>query len=327
MSGITKYLLLAGAVICLSACNSMQELAQVAVDDARAEGTFGFDRHDPAHDVMDMNKMADYMSTDEVDIYSLDESRQQYQEEKRRTLPPMDRPYPEDPRGAYPSPAGETVSYGRPVYDERTQGPSYTAQAAAQRGLPSTDSSVTLYPLDQQQAGYPVSRPLYPPQQGGYPSMPQAGMMGMPMQQTPSMPSTGVYVPGSVTAMYEQQKVMQIRTLPARIYFGHGKTSLDPTARQVLATVAEDVKAHQGVSLRIEGYASSRAVGGKAAQQKANMKTSMDRAKSVAKELIRLGVPESAIQTVGHGDTQPLTGHEGVNAEDASRRVEIHQVR
>lgn len=328
MPEMKRYLLLVGAAICLTACSSVQELAQVFVDDARAGGTFGFGKQEPAHDVMDMDSMAGYMSTESVDVYDLDQPQvQSGYTGKRRTLPPMEEIYTEEPYGIYPPPPRETVSYGRPVYDDRAQQPAYTAQAAAQRGLPSTDSSVTLYPLEPRQPGFPVSQPMYPtPPYGGYPSTPQTAM-GMPMQQPLSMPSTGVYVPGSAAAMYEQQQAMQVRTLPARIYFGHGKTSLDSTARQVLATVAEDVKAHHGVSIRIEGYASSRAAGNKVAQQKANMKTSMDRAQSVAKELVRLGVPENTIQTIGYGDTQPLTGHEGVNAEDASRRVEIHQVR
>lgn len=354
ISGIKNCLLLTGAMFCLSACNSMQELAQIFVDENRAGGTFGFGKEEPAHQTIDMSG---YLSNEDVEVYSM-EKTQPVSTGKRRTLPPMEPVYRDNLNGySATSPrqaTRETMSYGRPPVRSEYTGPQeFRPQSAEQRGLPSTDSSVMLYPLEDTSSAYPVPRPMYPEQrppqhqqryqqqqyqqqqyqQQQYQQQYQQQPYGAYGQRQPSsgaVPPTGAYVPGGPQAMYgyhQSPQAAPLRTLPARIYFGHGKTGLDEAAREVLASVAEDVKRRRDVSLRVEGYASSRAGGNDEARRAANMKTSRTRAQSVADELIRLGVPESAIQATGYGDTVPVTAKDGVSTEDASRRVEIHQIR
>lgn len=330
ISGIKHYFLLAGAMVCLSACNSMQELAQVFVDENRAGGTFGFGKEEPAHQTIDMSG---YMSNENVEVYSMEDKPSAY-EGKRKTLPSMEPVYRDRIGGnKYPPPPRENVSYGYPVDGTGAAVDRFKPQSAEERGLPSTDSSVTLYPLEDVPPGYPVSRPLYPEQrqqyQGRAPS-PYGGPQGYaPYGQAPAMPQTDAYVPGGAHAMQPQyqQRAMPVQSLPARIYFDHGKTTLDVAAREVLSSVAEDIRRNHNVRVRVDGYASSRASGESKARRAANMKTSIARAQNVADELIRQGVPESAIEVAGYGDTKAGTEQAGVSSEAASRRVEIHQIR
>lgn len=321
ISGTKHYFLLAGALVCLSACNSMQELAQVFVDESRAGGTFGFGKEEPAHQTIDMSG---YLSNENVEVYSMEDKSTAY-EGKRKTLPSMEPVYRDRIGGNnYPPPPRENVSYGYPVDGTGATVERFKPQSAAERGLPSTDSSVTLYPLEDVPPGYPVSRPLYPDQGQQY-----HGRAPSAYGQPPMMPQTDAYVPGGMHAMQlqYQQRAMPVQSLPARIYFDHGKTSLDVAAREVLASVAADIKRNRDVRVRVEGYASSRASGTSKARREANMKTSIARAQNVADELMRQGVPESAIEVAGYGDTKTGSEDAGASSEAATRRVEIHQIR
>ncbi|MBU0859741.1 MAG: OmpA family protein, partial [Alphaproteobacteria bacterium] len=54
-----------------------------------------------------------------------------------------------------------------------------------------------------------------------------------------------------------------------------------------------------------------------------NLKMSMDRAFRVSSDLIRSGVPATAIKTTVYGDTRPAGPMDSKDGEAASRRVDI----
>ncbi|GAA1199596.1 OmpA family protein [Prauserella alba] len=51
---------------------------------------------------------------------------------------------------------------------------------------------------------------------------------------------------------------------------------------------------------------------------------SRERADAVAADLAEAGIPRDRLTTVGHGDTRPVAGGDGPEADRANRRVEIH---
>ncbi len=161
-------------------------------------------------------------------------------------------------------------------------------------GMPSlNDPSVTIYPLDG----------------GGW-----MGGSGTPGIVAPSGMRQGFDSPFDSTGALE----------PARVYFQHNSSLLNPAAKKVVGFVAENHPAGSG-GVRVEGHASARtALKDPVKAHMVNLKVSMDRALSVSRELIRKGVPAEAIETKAWGDTRPALSSFGGDTETASRRVEIY---
>jgi outer membrane protein OmpA-like peptidoglycan-associated protein len=101
------------------------------------------------------------------------------------------------------------------------------------------------------------------------------------------------------------------------VFFGLNQSKLTPEAREVVAKAAEQFKETGAVQVNVTGHTDTT---GSAAY---NLRLSKKRADAVADELVRLGVPATAITTVGEGQTNLLipTG-DGVN-EPQNRRAEI----
>lgn len=108
------------------------------------------------------------------------------------------------------------------------------------------------------------------------------------------------------------------------IYFRDGSAKLSSDDRKVLRQIAELHQQYGGV-VRVVGHASMR-TGSMDMQshQKANQRISEARAKAVARQLQRYGVPEAAIQATAAGDTQPIYAEVMPNGEAANRRAEVY---
>jgi len=88
-----------------------------------------------------------------------------------------------------------------------------------------------------------------------------------------------------------------------RLAFTQGKADLDMTAsKDQLSNLAEILKAYPAVKLKVGGYTDS--VGDAAA----NQKLSAERAESVKKELVALGVDAGRLEAEGYGDKEPVAG-------------------
>jgi outer membrane protein OmpA-like peptidoglycan-associated protein len=108
------------------------------------------------------------------------------------------------------------------------------------------------------------------------------------------------------------------------IYFRDGSAKLSSDDRKVLKQIAEMHKTYGGV-VRVVGHASMRTGSmDYASHQQANQRISEARAKAVARQLRRYGVPETAIQTSAVGDTQPIYAEMMPNGEAANRRAEVY---
>lgn len=108
------------------------------------------------------------------------------------------------------------------------------------------------------------------------------------------------------------------------IYFEHGSRNLSKADLDVIETVRRDFAARPNVILSVEGHASERAPETDPVSRKSvNLQMSLNRAQVVAEALMKEGVPEGNIRTVGWGEAHPKVPTNGKAAEELARRVEI----
>lgn len=101
----------------------------------------------------------------------------------------------------------------------------------------------------------------------------------------------------------------------AKVFFDHDSTAIRPDGKQTITQVARSASG----PVQVDGYASTRAAAKDPVERHiVNLKTAMDRAFNVSRELMRGGVPAEAITTSAYGDTRPAA-----EGEAASRRVDI----
>jgi outer membrane protein OmpA-like peptidoglycan-associated protein len=169
-------------------------------------------------------------------------------------------------------------------------------------GMYTNDKSVEVYPVN---APPPAPMPL---------SAGQAGEQSFQLAPLPALP-------------VERQNQMLLPISPpgqsaTRVYFPHGATMLTGPATETVARLPQHFT--PGAPLSVEGHASVRSnLENPVQRQIVNLKVSMDRAFTVAKEMIENGVPAETIRTVGWGENHPAPAVVGMDDEAASRRVEV----
>ena len=113
---------------------------------------------------------------------------------------------------------------------------------------------------------------------------------------------------------------------PARTYlvfFDWDHSDLTDRAREIIAQAAQASTRVQTTRIEVNGYTDNSAAHPGARGQRYNMGLSVRRAESVKAELIRDGVPATAIDTQGFGETHPLVPTGPDTREPQNRRVEI----
>ncbi|MGE4218678.1 MAG: OmpA family protein [Alphaproteobacteria bacterium] len=108
------------------------------------------------------------------------------------------------------------------------------------------------------------------------------------------------------------------------IYFPDGSSGLDGDSRAALNAIA-DAYLRAGGRIRVVGH-SSVGVGAEETVrgQLANRKVSLDRANAVATELVRRGVPPSAVEVDGAGAERPAYAEISQQSEAWNRRAEVY---
>jgi len=107
---------------------------------------------------------------------------------------------------------------------------------------------------------------------------------------------------------------------PARsylVFFDWDKATLSDRARQIIRLAAEASTHVQYTQIRVNGYTDT------SGSARYNQALSVRRAKAVAAELVRLGVPRGSIAIRGFGETHPLVPTGPGVREAQNRRVEI----
>lgn len=115
-------------------------------------------------------------------------------------------------------------------------------------------------------------------------------------------------------------KTVQVAT----IYFLSGSSNLSETDRRVIQQVA-DMARRTGGTLRVIGHSS---VGPQdrysERQQVVNYKVSLDRANSVASQILRTGIPRDRMKVTAEGDRNPIYSESSPNGAAGNRRTEIY---
>jgi outer membrane protein OmpA-like peptidoglycan-associated protein len=110
----------------------------------------------------------------------------------------------------------------------------------------------------------------------------------------------------------------------ATIQFANGSARLSDRDRSILREVASQYKQRGASSVRVIGHASSRTHAENLERHRqANARVSAERAETVARELVRLGVPAQAIYAGAVSDADPKYYEFMPSGEAGNRRAEI----
>ena len=196
-------------------------------------------------------------------------------------------------------------------------GPNYAALAPENYGIGFPQPTLPPYQgYGNAQAAYRSPYATPPTNYGG-----AAVVSGQQVLQPPALyPTYGQThygAPAYGASGYEGQSV-------GVIYFRDGSAKLSSDDRKVLKQIAEMHRSYGGV-VRVVGHASMRTGSmDLASHQQANQRISEARARAVARQLRRYGVPEMAIQISAAGDTQPVYSEVMPTGEAANRRAEVY---
>lgn len=101
------------------------------------------------------------------------------------------------------------------------------------------------------------------------------------------------------------------------IFFGWNSSALDNTAKEVIATVASDLKGEESYEIVLNGHTDTSGVDGY------NMDLSQKRAKNVMDALVKQGIAKDKIIIYAYGETRPKVETGDGKKERTNRRVEI----
>lgn len=108
-----------------------------------------------------------------------------------------------------------------------------------------------------------------------------------------------------------------ITKLKSDITFSTGKASLKPAAKSNLSEMAAIMKKYPENVLTIKGFTDD------TGSSKVNQELSADRAEAVKRELVKDGLPENVIGTMGLGPSYPVATNNSPVGRAQNRRVEI----
>jgi outer membrane protein OmpA-like peptidoglycan-associated protein len=101
------------------------------------------------------------------------------------------------------------------------------------------------------------------------------------------------------------------------ISFQASSNTLEPTSIRILDALAENLKAHPGLQVKIAGYTDT------SGSAEINEVLSLQRAKSVKQHLVSKGADSSAISVKGYGELNPIADNSTAKGRSANRRVEL----
>ncbi len=102
-----------------------------------------------------------------------------------------------------------------------------------------------------------------------------------------------------------------------KVYFQTAKWRILPRSYELLNQVAQVLKDHPKIKIRIEGHTDSRG------SDSYNLRLSQKRAESVRTYLIGQGVDGSRMEAVGFGETRPIASNATAMGREQNRRVEF----
>lgn len=123
---------------------------------------------------------------------------------------------------------------------------------------------------------------------------------------------------GCPTKKYQLVEVTENKILIKQtIFFDFNKASIKPISYGLLVEVAQALKEHANLKVRVEGHTDSRG------NPEYNRKLSQNRAESVRNFLIGQGIPPERLEAMGYGMTQPIADNRTEEGRTQNRRVEF----
>jgi outer membrane protein OmpA-like peptidoglycan-associated protein len=105
-----------------------------------------------------------------------------------------------------------------------------------------------------------------------------------------------------------------------KIFFDTDKATIKPVSFGLLDQVAQILRGHAELKIRIEGHTDSQ---GRAQH---NLQLSQERAESVRTYLVKKGIEPGRLIAAGYGSTVPIANNKTKAGREANRRVEFHIV-
>jgi outer membrane protein OmpA-like peptidoglycan-associated protein len=102
------------------------------------------------------------------------------------------------------------------------------------------------------------------------------------------------------------------------VYFLEGTDEFTPESRVAFEKILAELRERSAPDVVVIGHTD------RIGNEQFNDHLSLQRAERVRSELIKLGIPESRIQTAGRGEREPLVATPDEVAEPRNRRVEIY---
>ncbi len=102
-----------------------------------------------------------------------------------------------------------------------------------------------------------------------------------------------------------------------RLTFDTGKATLKPESQEQLKNIAEILKAYPAVNVKLGGYTDN------TGNADANLKLSDDRAKSVERELVTMGISDDRLNAEGYGQEHPVAANDTEAGRAQNRRISI----
>ena len=139
-------------------------------------------------------------------------------------------------------------------------------------------------------------------------------------------------VAGDVIARYMDAQVRELQplvdtlrvgdgiivSLPEKMLFKFNQADLEPKSRRTLRKIADILARYPKTQLTVIGHTDDRGFAG------FDIRLSERRAKAVADDLVKSGVPRQRLRIMGMGFERPVTGNDTVEGRARNRRVEIH---
>lgn len=110
------------------------------------------------------------------------------------------------------------------------------------------------------------------------------------------------------------------RVVLRAVKFGSDTAYIEPASAGVLELVAEHLREHPELRVRIAGYTDDRA------SQQHNLALSLERAESVKRILVGFGIDSARLEAVGLGEADPIAVNDTDEGRALNRRVELSAV-
>lgn len=130
-------------------------------------------------------------------------------------------------------------------------------------------------------------------------------------------PAQAAPPPGAAAPSVDSPPPVARRVVLRGIKFGSDTAYIEPASAGVLELVAQQLREHPDIRVRIEGYTDERA------SEQHNQELSVERAESVKRILVGFGVGPERLDVVGFGESRPIASNVTPEGRALNRRVEL----